>query len=118
MKLVVREAATPVLRAAVNDWQDNGPVVISELTVTEMHRTAPRLDVPIGLISEVVRRLDVVDVSRQALRLARGLPGLHLRSLDAIHIAVALEQGLDTLVTYDLRQGSAASEAGLKVLSP
>jgi uncharacterized protein len=47
-------------------------------------------------------------------------PDRSLRSLDAIHLATArlLGPDLDALVTYDHRLASAATDAGLAVLSP
>jgi predicted nucleic acid-binding protein len=43
-----------------------------------------------------------------------------LRSLDALHLATALEVGdeLDGLVTYDARMSVAAEALGLAVLAP
>ena len=42
-----------------------------------------------------------------------------LRSLDAIHLATALSiDGVDVLVTYDLRLAAAATEVGLAVAVP
>lgn len=93
-------------------------VVVSELVVTEMWRAAARHGIPTSSIARVVGGLDVVDVGRAAFRRARHIPGPHLRSLDALHIAVALDQGLDTFVTYDQRQAEAATAVGLDVRSP
>jgi len=43
-----------------------------------------------------------------------------LRSLDAIHLATALEAGdeLTAVVTYDARMSEAAEQLGLRVLAP
>jgi len=43
-----------------------------------------------------------------------------LRSVDALHLATALEVGdeLDGLVTYDARMAAAAKTLGLAVLAP
>jgi uncharacterized protein len=47
-------------------------------------------------------------------------PDRALRSLDAIHLATArvLAEDLDGLVTYDARLATAASDAGLVIISP
>ncbi|MDR1422060.1 MAG: type II toxin-antitoxin system VapC family toxin [Coriobacteriales bacterium] len=49
-----------------------------------------------------------------------GLIGLddNLRSLDAIHIQVAIKHSLPLFITYDLRQSAVAAKQGLKVVSP
>ncbi len=39
-----------------------------------------------------------------------------LRSLDALHLATALEYGVDTMATYDGRLATAAAELGLSVI--
>jgi predicted nucleic acid-binding protein len=46
------------------------------------------------------------------------LTGRHLRSLDALHITLALRAGCSTMVTYDDRQAVAARQAGLAVVAP
>ncbi len=46
------------------------------------------------------------------------LPGERLRSLDALHLAAAVRIGVDRLLTYDARMGTAARELGLAVLAP
>ncbi len=48
------------------------------------------------------------------------LPDPALRSLDAIHLATALQlqQGLEALVTYGSRLAAAAGRQGLPVVTP
>jgi predicted nucleic acid-binding protein len=48
------------------------------------------------------------------------LPGVRLRTLDAIHLACALALGteLRTLITYDMRLGQAAADVGLVSFAP
>ena len=48
------------------------------------------------------------------------LPGKHLRSLDALHLATArmLGQTLTQFITYDKRLARAARDAGLPVVTP
>lgn len=118
VKLAVEEDRSAELAATVERWQEDASVVTSELTVTELHRAARRAGFSPQVIGEVIEGLDIIDVSRAAFRLAGRLPGRHLRSLDAVHIAVAVEQVVDVFVTYDRRQAVGAAEAGLEVLSP
>lgn len=73
-----------------------------------------------GDIRRRVGRLTLVAVDRTlaAVAAAVGPPGL--RSLDAIHLASALELGpeLDAFLTYDRRLAIAARDLGLPVESP
>lgn len=64
--------------------------------------------------------LELIALNRQLLDVAAGLPGDHLRSLDAIHVAAALSLGTDLteLITYDRRMVAAAEHLGLPVTSP
>ncbi|WP_142060425.1 PIN domain-containing protein [Pseudonocardia kunmingensis] len=45
------------------------------------------------------------------------LPGRHLRSLDALHVAAALRRDADVMLSYDHRQLAAADAVGLRTLS-
>jgi predicted nucleic acid-binding protein len=69
-------------------------------------------------------RLQLVDVPwravlDQAAELSRQhTPALGTRSLDVLHVALALELGMRQFVTYDGRQARLASACGLKVLQP
>jgi predicted nucleic acid-binding protein len=42
----------------------------------------------------------------------------NLRSLDAIHIQVAVRHSLPLFITYDVRQSAVAAKQGLQVVSP
>jgi predicted nucleic acid-binding protein len=60
---------------------------------------------------------------RSALRRADDLsreytPEIGCRSLDVLHVACALELGLPSFLTFDLRQRRLARAVGLKLLSP
>lgn len=69
---------------------------------------------------DVLRRLDVIRINDRILRAAGALLPLELRSLDAIHLATAVEIGADLarVCTYDDRMAAAAIELGLAVVSP
>ena len=64
-------------------------------------------------------RVDLIVLDDELLDLAAELDG-PLRSLDAIHVAAALELGdrLEVLVTYDGQMRRAAEALGLPVASP
>jgi len=46
------------------------------------------------------------------------LPGQNLRSLDALHLAAAIDLGVDALATYDQHLQSAAHEIDMPVVAP
>ena len=69
------------------------------------------------------RYVDADIVWRATLRRARELsrahtPALGCRTLDVLHVAIAIELGLRYFVTFDSRQGQLAKAAGLKPLTP
>jgi uncharacterized protein len=68
----------------------------------------------------VVDALTLIRVDEDILDRAARLPPATLRTLDAIHLASALALGeaLGSVVTYDVRLGEAAREAGLDVVAP
>lgn len=73
---------------------------------------------PQVVVTAVLDRLDIYELDRAAYREAGLLPGRHLRSLDALHVAGALRIGADVMITYDARQAGAAEAAGLPVAFP
>jgi uncharacterized protein len=68
----------------------------------------------------VLDAMTVIDLTRRRASQAAVLTPITLRSLDAIHLAAALDVGEDLacFVTYDRRLADAAREAGLPVASP
>jgi uncharacterized protein len=53
-----------------------------------------------------------------ALSLARRVGSPRLRSLDAIHLAAAIQGNSDVIVTYDQRLAEVAEEMGIEPVSP
>lgn len=80
-------------------------------------RVAPHLT---ARAAQVVAQIDVIEVSEPIRARAGLLEPASVRSLDALHLATALEIGdpLDALVTYDERMASAADSLGIAVLAP
>lgn len=119
VKLVVAEAETPALRA----WlESNSPVAVtSDLTRTELFRAVRRVDPSRSAHARsVLDALIIISLTSHIFDAAGLLDPVVLRSLDAVHLAAALELGddLDALVTYDDRMGEAARSLGIRVLSP
>ena len=86
---------------------------------TELRRAAHRLtQISQARVSELLDGVSLYEVPASLFREAGLLPGAHLRSLDALHLAAAVRIGVDRLVTYDLRMTEAAVEIGMGVLAP
>lgn len=104
--------------ATIDTWRAAGSrVTSSALLITEITRAGRRLGVdPLN----VRRALDVVylvGVTNEILVAAGALPGVSLRSLDAIHVATAVAVHADSFLTADQRQAEAARGAGLTVVA-
>lgn len=68
----------------------------------------------------MLRRVHLIQIDDQVLDRAAELERSELRSLDAIHVAAALELGADlgVVLAYDHRLRAAAEASGLEVASP
>ena len=120
VKLIRGERETPALQAFLSD-RSAGPLVSSALLVVETRRAILR-EAPDQLTRAdlLLTRIDQVEVTRSVLEAASRLPDPALRSLDAIHLATALqlEGDLEALVTYDSRLAAAAARQKLPVVTP
>lgn len=119
VKLVVEEAGSKALRR----WLDatTEPIVSSDLLRTELLR-ATRRSAPDQMrqARAVLDSVVLLMLSTPLFERAGDLePGL-LRSLDALHLAAALDLGddLDGIITYDERMAAAASALGVAVITP
>jgi uncharacterized protein len=118
-KLLVEEPASSRLAARLDKSVDQGDALLSStLLETELLRLAVRVDLPQAAVTHLLERLDLVEADRSLYREAGLLPGRHLRSLDALHLAAALRVSADVMVTYDHRQADVAEAAGLPVFAP
>lgn len=118
VKLVVAEPESGALLSALGGYE---AVVSSDLAVVEVTRAAARVAGDGGVVraGAVLETVHLLRVDRRALDRSARLSPVRLRSLDAIHVASALE--LETtleLVGYDDRLLAAARAAGLRTLSP
>ncbi|TAK70020.1 MAG: PIN domain-containing protein [Actinomycetota bacterium] len=117
-KLVVAEAESAPLLAWLR--ADREPVTC-DLARTELIR-AVRRSAPERILQAraVLDSLTLIDVTTAVFEQASRLDPLTLRSLDAIHLAAALDLGddLDSIVTYDDRLAEAASFHGITVTAP
>jgi predicted nucleic acid-binding protein len=119
VKLVIPEPETAALVTALSP---KALLVASEILEVEALRATRRStgdDGAAAARSQLagVRLLPLTD---QIRRRACELEPPTLRSLDAIHIATALDLGehLGCIYAYDVRMATAASQAGLRVYAP
>ncbi len=116
-KLVVEEPETQALSRHLRGRQ----LTTSELAIIEVARVE-RLAEPKRLTGATARgvlaEVDLVSLARPILDRAAELTSRRVRSLDAIHLATALEVDPGEVVAYDRRLLDAAAAAGLSVASP
>ena len=119
MKLVVSEAETAALES---DAAHRSGLLTSRLGVTEVRRAARRaggrrLLQQVELVLEV---LVVLEMTPAMFDRASDLAPSTVRTLDALHVAAALELDLPSLdfITYDARLADAARRHGLSVTVP
>jgi predicted nucleic acid-binding protein len=117
LKLVVDEEASSSMRA----WcSAHDSVWSSQLLRTEVLRAAQRLELDTGPIEDALDSIALVLPSVGTYASAGRLQPSGLRSLDALHVASALEIGsdLEGMVAYDQRLEVAAREVSIEVVSP
>ena len=119
VKAFLNEPESDAFRAAVSAHRGASS---SELAVVEVSRAVARVEDDEGLARARVTFLSftLLPIERTILDRAARLSPSELRSLDAIHVATALEIGDPDLVfySYDERTVAAARSAGLIVSSP
>ncbi len=118
-KLLVEEAESDALSRCLDDLAENEVgLVSSTLMETELRRFAVRHELSQAAVSDLLDRFDLLEPDRAIFVEAGLLPGTHLRSLDALHIAVAVRVAAESMIAYDSRQTAAAREVGLRVVAP
>mgnify|MGYP001828330213 FL=1 len=119
VKLVVGETETVALRSWLQE--EDRDLVTCDLARTELMRSVRRV-VPDRALQarSVLDAVTLVDVTASVFEMAGRLDPAGLRSLDAIHLAAALDLGddLEGLVTYDDRMADAAIANGVPVVAP
>lgn len=120
VKLVHRESETGALVEWLSDRAEM-PWMTSALTEVELVR-AVRVAAPADLIGVpgVLARVDRIEIDPIVRANAAAVSPATIRSLDAIHLATAIELAadLEALITFDKRLGEAAEVAGLNWVSP
>ena len=117
VKLIRPEAESAVLRG----WVRQRHFASSALLRTQARRAFAHDDAATRHRCErLLAATHMVDLTSSVLDSAGRMPGRHLRSLDAIYLACAMEIGDDLggLVSYDARQIAAAEALGVATASP
>lgn len=124
VKLVREESESRVLRS----FAGGSELVSSELVLSEVPRAVTRAatlhpELPLGdlraKVADVLDAIALLPVDRPVLLAAGAFTEPALRTLDAIHVASAVQ--LDVVagfITYDERQAAVARAAGLTVIAP
>jgi predicted nucleic acid-binding protein len=118
VKLVIAEPESASLRRHLRRRR---PLVSSALARTEVLRAlldeGPEAT---ARAHALFGRVDLLRINDRVLDSAGTLLPSHLRSLDAIHLASALQLGTDlgALVSYDQRMLDAARHLGINIASP
>lgn len=119
-KLVVAEKESPIL----SNWirNEGRTLVSSDLARTELLRAVRRIGTArhVAQARAVLDSIDLLTVRTSTFENAGRLDPTIMRSLDALHLANALELGddLEAIVTYDERLREAIRSYGIPVLSP
>lgn len=115
---MVEEPESAGLHAFLTEHSHQVTSAIAEVEVLRaVRRVAPRYT---DRAAEVVAQVSVIEVG-EAIRARAGLlEPAGVRSLDAVHLATAIEVGdaLDAVLTYDERMAEAARSLGLATVAP
>ena len=97
-------------------------VLSSEVCEVEVVRAAANEEGERGetVARRVLAEVSLVEITREVRLRASQLPPLTMRSLDAIHLATALDLAIEgvVFVGYERRLQEAAAAAGLEIQSP
>lgn len=118
VKLVREEASSFALREFL---VARSTLVSSVIARVEVLRAAARQQPsPVLVARLVLAEIELIAVDDAILDSAARLGPPTLRTLDAIHLAsaLALEDALESIVTYDTRMAAAATTLGISVSAP
>ncbi|MDQ0615224.1 putative nucleic acid-binding protein [Microbacterium sp. W4I4] len=119
VKLVTAEAESTALLAWIADAEPT--LVASDLARTELMRAVRRVSPDRApRVRVVLDSLVLLRVTTTMFETAGRLDPVGLRSLDALHLAAAIDLGddLEGFLTYDDRLAEAARAQGFAVLAP
>lgn len=120
VKLIRREPETRALFEFLRAWPERVSSVLSSVEVPRAVRRTSAASRTMRRVEFVLSRLALVELDALIRVRAAALESHGLRTLDAIHVATALDLGRDVagFVTFDERQAKATRGAGMDVFSP
>ncbi len=114
------ESEGPALRAYLVGATD--PRLVSSSLIAVEARQGMLRGRPDGLpkVDLLLAEIAQIGISDAVIERASRLPGPHLRTLDAVHLATALliRDDVETVLTYDARLRDAAASHGLRTAAP
>ncbi|MFA6298752.1 MAG: type II toxin-antitoxin system VapC family toxin [Nocardioides sp.] len=117
-KLLTDEPETRALEDYLATFGPRDAVVSALLLETDLRRLAAREGLEQDMVTALLDGVRLLRMGRQVFQMAGLLPGPGLRSLDALHLATAMLDEVDVLITYDSRLTSAAAAVGVATVSP
>jgi predicted nucleic acid-binding protein len=117
-KLLVEEPESAELSAYLDELDADEQILSTALLETELRRFGVRLNLAQVAVTELLARVGLVEPNRSVFYEAGLLPGNHLRSLDALHLATAIRVDASPIVAYDPQLLVAARSLGLETASP
>lgn len=124
VKLVKRELESDALVAFLQELTQTpsgGTLVAGDVLRTELVAAVLRAGMPLGAAMAVLDSVYLVRLTGSLCEAAGSLAGeFGLRSLDALHLAVAvsMRNSIHGVITYDQRFAEAASKLGFVVETP
>ena len=121
LKRVFMESESLALRLHLVGLSAGGDLLASaSLSWVEVWRALRRREVPdVDQVGEITMSgIAEFEMTETTMHLARRLGPRHLRSLDAMHLACAVQLGVQTVVTYDHRMAEAAAIMGFEIAAP
>jgi predicted nucleic acid-binding protein len=119
VKLIMLEKGSTALRRWLESHSER--IISSDLLRTEL-MSATRRAAPDHMVQAraVLDSLILLRLSTSVCERAATLEPELLRSLDALHLAAAMEMGdeLEGVVTYDRRMADGAQALGMRVVAP
>jgi uncharacterized protein len=119
VKLIVAEPESLALRGEIARWpQRASSTLLRAETIRALRRSGNTGQVPVA--RRLLRAVSMIRIDEPLLDRAADLEPGELRTLDAIHLASALQIGQDlgVMIAYDARLTAAAQAYGLAVASP
>ena len=115
--LIKREELSDGVREYLIDLTSDGsPLVTGRISESELRRVAERYSIPQKKVTDVLNAIEVEEHTPAHFRLAGTLGSQNLRSLDALHVATALQAGCSAMVSLDVRVITAAEAVGIPTL--